>query len=120
MMCVTAVSYNVVHKDCLLETIIPQQRLRQGCQLSPYLFILWWRDLISALINREISRGNLHRCKIAQGAPMLTHLLFADNCLLFLLATNTEAVVIKSVLDLYGKKSGQVVNYHEILNLLQQ
>lgn len=109
---------DVLYENHLLETIISQQRLRQGCPLSPYFFILAMEGLL-ALINKEMSTDNLHICKITQGAPILTLFLLlfflANDCLLVLRAIDTNTIVIKSVLDLYDKEFGHIVYDHKSL-----
>ena len=52
--------------------------LRQGCSLSPYLFILCVEGL-SSLIRHELDYGILLRVKICRGAPIISHMLFADD-----------------------------------------
>lgn len=54
--------------------------------------------------------GDIHGCKIAIGAPVITHLFFADDCYLFFRATLREAKCIKECLILYERASGQQVN----------
>ena len=56
--------------------------LRQGCPLLPYLFILCAEGFSSLLRNYE-QRGLIQRCKIARGAPSVSHIFFADDCLLW-------------------------------------
>lgn len=41
----------------------------------------------------------------------ISHLLFADDCLLFCRATHSEAQALRGVLTLYVQISGQAVNY---------
>ncbi|XP_031106197.1 uncharacterized protein LOC116010837 [Ipomoea triloba] len=55
--------------------------------------------------------GMLHGLKIARGAPPISHLLFADDCFLFLRATSAESVQMKYVLDTYSAASGQKLNF---------
>lgn len=59
--------------------------------------------------------GLLHGCMIARGAPIISHMLFADDCYLFFNATEAEATVMKRVLNRYEDISGQMVNYNKSL-----
>jgi hypothetical protein len=48
--------------------------------------------------------------KICNNAPIISHLLFADDCFLFFLANTNQALVMKHILATYEKASGQAVN----------
>jgi hypothetical protein len=82
MMCVESVDYNVIVNDRLVGPITPSRGLRQGDPLSPYLFILCAEGL-SALIRHAEARGDIHGVKICRNAPIVSHLLFADDSFLF-------------------------------------
>lgn len=90
----------------------PQRGLRQGDPISPYLYILCSEGL-SAMLRRHEEVGLLHGCKIARGAPSVSHLLFADDCYLFFRATRSEASTMKTVLNRYERCSGQAINYRK-------
>jgi len=90
MMCIETVDYSVLVNQESVGPIIPGRGLRQGDPLSPYLFILCAEGL-SALNHQAEVRGELHGAKICRNAPIVTHLLFADDCFLFFMATEAEA-----------------------------
>ena len=60
--------------------------LWQGDPLSPYLFVLGM-DILSLLINKAVEGNFLSGCKIGGGGEEeeleLSHLLYADDTLLF-------------------------------------
>ena len=84
--------------------------LRQGDPLSPYLFLLSAEGL-SSLIAKYEKAGLIHGVQVARKAPVISHLLFADDCFLFFRANQMEANLIKQVLCAYGNASRQCVNY---------
>ncbi|PNY09259.1 ribonuclease H [Trifolium pratense] len=81
MFCVSSVNYSVLVNFERVGSIYPGRGLRQGYPLSPYLFILVVERL-SALIKKSVASGDIHGVKICRGAPMVSQLLFVDNCFL--------------------------------------
>lgn len=65
--------------------------------LPPYLFILYV-DVLSSLIHREIAIGSHHGLKVACRAPQISHLLLADDSLMFSKGNTHEADVILNIL----------------------
>lgn len=91
------------------ETIIPQRGLRQGDPLSPYLFILAF-DTLSRLLNSAQQSFLISEIKLAKKAPCLTHLLFADDALLFGVSNAAEMYQIVNILNTFTAASGQKIN----------
>jgi hypothetical protein len=48
--------------------------------------------------------------KICRRAPGISHLLFADDTLLFFKANTEQALVVKEILDTYARCTGQLLN----------
>ncbi|XP_019178278.1 PREDICTED: uncharacterized protein LOC109173495 [Ipomoea nil] len=90
----------------------PTRGLRQGDPLSPFLFIICAEGL-SMLLQKEQAVGSIHGCRVARGAPPISHLFFADDSLFFFKANVQEAMVVKQCLERYVELSGQLVNYHK-------
>ena len=82
MSCITTVTYSVLINGVAQGCILPSRGLRQGDPLSPYLFLLC-ADGFSSLINNAIRNNMLSGVSICRGCPMVTHLFFADDSLLF-------------------------------------
>eukprot|EP00253_Pinus_taeda_P031705 PITA_31705 len=83
--------------------------LRQGCPLSPYLFILMVESLSKALdFNRRT--GMITGIKIEQGTKNINHSQFADDTLLMGGASITIARRFKKILDQFMDYSGGKVN----------
>jgi hypothetical protein len=87
MLCVETVDYSIIVNGHMVGPVVPGRGLRQGDPLSPYLFIICAEGL-SALIRQAENRGELHGIKICRKAPIISHLLFADDCFLFFKATS--------------------------------
>lgn len=54
--------------------------------------------------------GSIHGYQICQGAPVISHLLFADDTIIFCKANMDEARTIRDLLHRYELTSGQQVN----------
>lgn len=109
MKCISTVSYQVILNGQLLEPIVPSGGLRQGCPLSPYLFLVVTEGL-TALIHREENEGRCSGCRIVPACPSITHTLFADDCLLFMKITNRSTEYTRDTLAQYEQESGQHIN----------
>jgi hypothetical protein len=109
MLCIETVDYFVNVNGHMVGPVVPGRGLRQGDPLSPYLFIICAEGL-SALIKQAEYRGELHGAKICKNAPIISHLMFADDCFLFFKATVTEATILKNILAVYELASGQAIN----------
>ncbi|KAL9659562.1 hypothetical protein QQ045_024369 [Rhodiola kirilowii] len=107
---VSTVRYCLRVNESITTALSPQRGLRQGDPLSPYLFILC-TEWLSCKLNAFHLSGRLTGLKIAIHAPSLTHLLYADDCLLFFKLRSNTASVISDLLHAYERVSGQVINY---------
>jgi hypothetical protein len=93
----------------MLDPFSPSRGIRQGDPLSPYLF-LFVADGLSCLIRKEIENNSLHEFHICRRAPGISHLLFADDSLLFFEGSIEQGLVVKSILDKYEQSTGQLVS----------
>jgi hypothetical protein len=82
MRLVTSVSFSVLLNGECLEQFIPSRGICQGDPISPYLFLLAAEGL-SCLLKSRNQSSVLNGIKVALSAPMVSHLLFADDNLLF-------------------------------------
>ncbi|KAK3190066.1 hypothetical protein Dsin_029627 [Dipteronia sinensis] len=92
--------------------VVPSRGLCQGCPLSPYLFLIC-AEGITALINMAESEGKIHGLNVERGAPSITHLLFVDDCLMFVKASRSECEFLKGILVKYEAASGQKINFEK-------
>ena len=82
MSCVTSVRYSVKLNGVQLETFAPSCGLRQGDPLFPFLF-LFVADGLLALLKKRVDTQLVHSIKVSRRAPGISHLLFADDTLVF-------------------------------------
>ncbi|KAK4397093.1 putative mitochondrial protein [Sesamum angolense] len=110
MLCISSVSYSFMLCGSQFGSIVPQRGLRQGDPLSPYLFLLC-TEAFSSLLQREEHSGRLQGVAVCRHAPRVSHLLFADDTLIFCQATVEAASSILDVLGTFGRASGQEINF---------
>ena len=82
--------------------------MRQGCPLSPLLFILIIESL-SLLISNAHQRGAITGFKVSPSLN-LTHLLFVDDVILFGLGTVEEWKHYKELLGLFCSAAGMKIS----------
>ncbi|XP_057791239.1 uncharacterized protein LOC131008372 [Salvia miltiorrhiza] len=87
----------------------PTRGLRQGDPLFPFLF-LFYAEALSGLLRQAETHELLHGARLCRTAPRVSHLLFADDCIVFARANTSEIEVISDILRCYEGASGQMVN----------
>ncbi|KAL9672157.1 hypothetical protein QQ045_028405 [Rhodiola kirilowii] len=112
MHCVRMVSYRIRVNDMISDQFCPQRGIRQGDPLSPYLFVLCTEWLARSL-ERNQQTGSIQGIKISRSAPLISHLLFADDCILFTRADVDNILKLKRVLCTYELISGQQINFQK-------
>eukprot|EP00253_Pinus_taeda_P022180 PITA_22180 len=94
------------------ESFQSSRGLRQGCPLSPYLFILMAESFSRALDhNRRV--GLISGIKFGNGVKNINHSIFADDTLLIGGASTTIARRFKTLLDQFMEYSGGEINFHK-------
>ena len=110
MSCVTSTSFSVRINGKAYGNIRPSRGLHQGDPLSPYLFLLYAEEF-SSMLSKAQDGGRLHWVSICRRAPCISHLLFANDLLLFCKANQEEVQVISNVLQTYATASNQCINF---------
>lgn len=110
MKCVSTVSYSVCLNGKLGPSFHLTRGLRQRDPLSQYLFLICSEGL-SSLLRLAKQEGILSGVKASRSGPIISHLLFVDNCTLFGEASLQEVQRLKSILKEYEVDFGQCVNF---------
>ncbi|KAK3211146.1 hypothetical protein Dsin_015852 [Dipteronia sinensis] len=102
-----------------------KEALKQAC---PVNVPVSWKEIRSlesqldeALVTEErywSQRANVDWLKngdrnTRRGKPVITHLFFADDNLIFTKADEKNCVAIREILAVYGRASGQVINFNK-------
>ena len=114
MLCVNIVSYSIFVNGEPKGFIKPTRGIRQGDPLSHFLFLLCTKGF-HGIITQAASKGDIHGFSLSKRSLKLTHLLFADNSLLFLRSTLEEC---QKILDVLGCMRVDQVNKLTDIRLL--
>jgi hypothetical protein len=109
MQCVESVSFSVRVNGQFSEYFKPSRGIRQGDPISPYLFLLCSEGL-SAMLKYNGQAHLARGIRVGIHAPWVSHLLFADDCLIFTQASALGATRLHAILESYRQGSGQLVN----------
>ncbi|XP_061346756.1 uncharacterized protein LOC133292365 [Gastrolobium bilobum] len=94
----------------LLEAGIPMNlRNPQGDPISPYLFVLRM-DKLSHLIAEAVSNKRWKLMRVGRHGPLISHLMFADDLVLFGVANLDQLEVMMDCLKKFCDMSGQAVS----------
>jgi hypothetical protein len=107
--CISTASFSILLDGSPFGKFASSRGLRQGDPLSPFLFILS-SEILSRLILKHENLGNIHGIRISRNSPPISHLLFADDLIIFSHAKVSEATCILDILNKYSSWSGQRVN----------
>ena len=106
MLYVKTMTYSILVNGEPKGMITPTRGIRQGDPLSPFLFLLCTKGL-NGLLNKAAHQRHIKGYSPCRNNPCLTHILFANDSLLFCRATIEECNRVLDILDVYGKCSSQ-------------
>uniref|UniRef100_A0A2N9FG91 Reverse transcriptase domain-containing protein n=1 Tax=Fagus sylvatica TaxID=28930 RepID=A0A2N9FG91_FAGSY len=98
MQCVTSVSFLVLINGGKSKSFRPTRGIRQGDPLSPYLFILC-QEVLSRLIDKELIEGNIRGVCMNVGGPAFTHVMYADDIILFARVNGKEVKILDECIE---------------------
>ncbi|MCH79574.1 putative ribonuclease H protein [Trifolium medium] len=93
MTSVTSVRTNVKWNGERAEYFHPQCGIWQGDPISPYLFVICM-DKLSHMILQGVQDGDWKPMRAGRNGPLISHLMFADDLILFAEATTTAQMNI--------------------------
>lgn len=92
-----------------MSQILLSRGIRHGDPISPYLFILCM-DYLSYLIKHAVSQGMWKPIHLSKNGPGLSHLLFADDIMLYSKTDITSLNTIANILTYFSRIFCQKIN----------
>lgn len=108
--CLTTARFSILLNGSPYGYFAAERGLRQGDPLSPVLFTIF-SDILSRLLARAEDEGKLSGIKIARTSPKITHLMYADDVVIYGKATEHEAAAIHELLLQYTTWTGKELNW---------
>ena len=107
--CISSVTFEILVNGGKTDKFKPSRGLRQGDPLSPYLLILG-QEILSRMLDHELRQSNIKGIKTSKSGPTITHVMYANDIVLFSKTTKKDAETISKILEKYSLWSGQLVN----------
>lgn len=112
MSCVESIDFSVLINGVPGLYFKLGRRIRQETPYLLYPFMLC-SEVFYALLSGEEEKNNFNDFKINKYYPLLSHLFFADDNLIFFNATQKDCQTIKGGFNCYEKASRQTINLDE-------
>ena len=109
MHCVTSSCLAILWNGSILESFSPSRGLRQGDPMSPYLFVLCMEKL-SVMIQKKVDASLWKPIKLVNNGPGISHLLFADDMMLFCHGKKSQVRCVIDTLNDFCRMSGLRIN----------
>ena len=107
-LCISTAVFSVVVNGSLEGFFTSARGIRQGCSLSPYLYVIL-NNVLSKFLNKAAEAGEFAYHPQCQGVK-LTHLSFADDILVFTNGTSESLLGIMEVMRRFAAMSGLHIN----------
>lgn len=107
--CVTSPWFSMVMNSIPKGFFKGGRGLPQGDPILPYLFILV-EEILTRMIKKQVELGKIVSFYHPRGTPIISHMLYTDDIVLFSNESNASLRTIMNVLKTYEDWSRQVVN----------
>ena len=109
MDCISKASSSVLINGQKTETFLHSRGLRQGDPMSPYIFNICL-EYLTSLINHACEEKRWTPFWVGKDKVPVSHLLFADDLVLFGRVDEQTAFQVREVLENFSTESGQKIN----------
>lgn len=108
--CIFIIQYSILINGSLHGYFSESRCICQGDPISPTLFTLL-ADLLSRIIAKSEAERKISGVKVTKVIPYITHLMYADNLLIYCKVDKDEALEVKRWLELYCSWTSQKINW---------
>lgn len=109
LQCITTSSFSFLVNSAPYGMLKPSRGIRQGDPLSHFLFVIY-TEILSRMLAYQENIGSFKGVKISRTAHVISHLLYADDLIIFCRSTDEDALSIKNILDTFSLWSSQSPN----------
>lgn len=109
MSCISSTNISILVNGGMLEPFEPSRGIRQGDLLSPYIFILCM-EYLSHLIEQKCVEGSWIPLKASRDNLGFSHLLFANDIILFCKVGHDAYGATFDVLNKFCSELGQKIS----------
>ncbi|KAL6179328.1 hypothetical protein ACLB2K_050844 [Fragaria x ananassa] len=109
MSCVTSVNYSIILNGKPGPWFTPSCGLRKGDPLSSFLF-LFVNDVLSKMLLKTTTSNLIRPVRLGPQQIPVSHLLFANDSLFFLKASQDNCLHLSDILHTFCTASGQRIN----------
>eukprot|EP00253_Pinus_taeda_P019711 PITA_19711 len=114
MACITTPTFSVLINGSASQFFHSERGLRQGCPLSPLLFLIVM-DALSRLIDSTKRNGDYNGLRITDECS-LTHLLFVDDVMIFLDGSIRDSRTFSNIINLFSSATRLNIWSHRYLS----
>ena len=106
---INSISYSVLINGVAHGCMTPTKGLCQGNPLSPYLFLLCTKGLMTLIVEAK-RRRQIFGISSCKGSPIVAHLLFVDDSMIYCKASEQESRELCEILHKYEEAAAQKIN----------
>ena len=110
--CISSPMFSVIINDQSYAKFNGSRGIRQGCPLSPYLFVLAVNEL-SLNLQNALRANDLTGIVLGPNYPPVHSLMFTDDLIICRKTNMHEVQTISNILNRFCQNSGQIPNWNK-------